>query len=303
MTIVVDSSLCYTGTYLHKGEPMKRAMSVFITVLIVITMAGCSIPAATDTTPPISPAATADDTTAAVLPTPTATLSAAATPTAPEGTPVPTLTPKPEPLPDPLTITERTLVYSNDYIYVNIRYPEISGMADEAAQSGINEQVYANLQDKAHEIESSSEEDAASSPHAEYSIDSNYQIKRNDGGILSIRINISYYNGGANTGSDCAFINVINTNPAQQPALENLFAPGADYTTVLNERISTLIAADPYGSDYNFESVSSSQWYYLTDTSLVIVFERYTIAPGAAGEPEFAIPLSELSDILIPELL
>lgn len=277
---------------------MKRAISAVISVLIMIAMAGCSVPAATDTTPPVSPTVTADDTTATVLPTATSTLLAAATPTVVEGTPVPTLTPKPEPLPDPLTITERTLVYSNDYIYVNIRYPEISGMADTALQSDINEQVYAYLQDKAHDIESSSQEDAESDPHAEYSLDSNYQIKRNDGGILSIRININYYNGGASTGSDCDFINVINTNPAQHPVLEDLFAPGVDYTTALNERISAVIAADPYGSDFNFESVSSSQWYYLTDTSLVIVFQRYSIAPGAVGEPEFSIPLAELSAIL-----
>lgn len=277
---------------------MKKAICAVISVLIVIAMAGCGLTVTTVTTAPASTTAKAEET-PTVLPTATAALSTAPTPTAAEGTPVPTPTPKP----DPLTVTKRTLAYSNDYIYVSASYPEISGMADTAAQSGINTQVYAYLQDMAHNIEAGFEINNPDGSYGNYTMESNYEIKRNDGGILSIRINIIYYNGGASTGSDCVFINVINTNPAQQPTLAELFASDADYMTVLNERISAMIAADPDKEIFDFRGISSSQWYYLTNTALVVVFEQYSIAAGADGEPEFSIPLADLAGILNPDIL
>jgi hypothetical protein len=242
--------------------------------------------------------------TPAVIPTATTALSAAPTPTVAEATPTPTPTPVPTPTPkpEPLTVTGRSLVYSNEYIYVNVRYPEISGMADGAAQSGINSQVYAYLQDMAHDIEAGYKINNPDESFGTYTMESEYEVERNDGGILSIRINTIYYNGGASTGSDCAFINVVNTNPVQQPTLAGLFAPGTDYTTVLNQRVSAMIAADADSEVYDFSGISASQWYYLTDTALVLVFEQYAIAPGADGEPEFAIPLAELADMLNPDI-
>lgn len=271
-----------------------RMISAIIAALMLTMMAGCSVPAGANATPAVS-GTVKTEATPTITPSTASDVPASAIPTiAPEESPAPTPTAKP----DPITVTERTLVYSNEYVNVNMRYPEIAGMADAVVQGGVNEGVAVYLQDMANNIETSSEEDAASGPHGVYAIESNYDIKRNDGGILSIRINISYYSGGANTGSDCAFINVINSDPAQQPVLADLFAPGTDYATVLNESISALIAADPYADSVAFEGVSSSQWYCLTDTALVIVFPRYSIAAGMYGEPEFSIPLAELSAIL-----
>ncbi len=281
-----------------------RTISAVIAILLLAILAGCSIPAGVVTTPPASDTPNGSETAAAtpstvVISTPTVIPTTAPGET-PVTTPAATLAPTPSPLPDPLIVTERTLIYSNEYIDVDIRYPEISGMEDAAQQSGINEGVSVYLKDMATELETRSEETAASGEHGVYTIESSYAVKRNDGGILSVRISISSYGGGANTSSDSAFINVINSDPAQQPKLAELFAPGADYMTVLNNRISALIAADPYADMFSFTSVSSSEWYYLTDTALVIVFPRYAITSGVYGEPEFSVPLADLAGMLNP---
>ena len=99
------------------------------------------------------------------------------------------------------------------------------------------------------------------------------------------------------------FINVINTKDAAQPTLADLFTEGVDYTTAINNEINTIIQNDDFMAEsVNFETVSPTQWYYLTDTSLVIMFPRYEIAAGVIGEPEFIIPLENLTRILIPEV-
>ena len=266
--------------------------------LLLVMAAGCSLPAAANTS---QAAATPEETLSAPETTPFATPVMSAEET-PSETPAVSLEPTPEATPvQPLTVTEGKIVKSNADVSVNAVYPVISGMADPAVQSGINEQVRVWGQDEANRIETGSQ--AVGHPHEPYTFESAFQVKRNDGRILSIRIQLSYYNGGANTGSEAAFINIINTSPAQQPTLSQLFLAGADFAAVLNGRINAMIADNPDAEMFDFHGISSSQGYYLTPTSLVIVFERYSIAPGVVGEPEFVIPFAELGDILIPEVL
>jgi len=203
----------------------------------------------------------------------------------------------------PPTVGSRRLDYSNDYIKVDITYPEISGMRDQAAQSAINERVFNELKSKAQAIEAQAEQDAKESKlRVKYSIDAGFSVERNDGRVLSIQIDISTYEGGANVGTDSIFINVINKEEAIQSTFSELFVNGADYMSVINEKINAQIANHSESEMFDFQTVSSDQWYYLTDTALVVVFSRYAITPGVYGEPEFVIPFDEISDILISDV-
>lgn len=203
----------------------------------------------------------------------------------------------------PVDISARTLDYSNDYIDVDITYPEISDMRDEAAQNAINDTVFNDLMSKAKAIETQAEQDARESKlRIKYSMDAGFSVARNDGRLLSVQIDISTYQGGANVGTDSMFINVINKEEAIQPTFSKLFVDGADYTAVINEKINAQIASHPESEMFDFQTVSSDQWYYLTDTALVVVFPRYAITPGVYGEPEFVIPFDEISEFLIPDV-
>ena len=279
-----------------------RIIFLVMAVLVMAVTAGCGIPDGTESSEAETTAAaeTASTPTALISATPELTAEETAT-TAPE-TPTETVaaTPTATAQPEPLTVSEGTLVYSNEDVSVGVVYPVISGMTDVVVQSGINTGVLSYLTDKANEVETEAAD--AADPHGTYTFNADFEVKRNDGVVLSIYITISFYTGGANVGSEAAFINVINSNPAQQPTLDELFTEGADYATVLNGKITTIIAAMDDADAYSFTGVEPHGGYYLTNTSLVIVFPRYTIAPGVYGEPEFVIPLAELSDILIPEL-
>ena len=49
----------------------------------------------------------------------------------------------------------------------------------------------------------------------------------------------------------------------------------------------------------SFEKISSDQNFYInSDGNVVICFDKYEVAPGAQGSPEFVIPNELIADIL-----
>jgi len=49
-----------------------------------------------------------------------------------------------------------------------------------------------------------------------------------------------------------------------------------------------------------FENISEEQSFYITsDNKLVIAFDKYEVAPGYMGNPEFVIPTEIIADILV----
>ena len=51
--------------------------------------------------------------------------------------------------------------------------------------------------------------------------------------------------------------------------------------------------------DWNFEAIAPDQHFYFNDAgNLVLVFDKYTVAPGYMGTPEFEIQRELFADIL-----
>ena len=86
--------------------------------------------------------------------------------------------------------------------------------------------------------------------------------------------------------------------------LEDLFAEGSDYISVISENIKTQMkeqmAADEgviYFLDnddmpeFNFQGITEQTNFYFNEKNeLVIAFDEYEVAPGSMGAPEFVIP-------------
>jgi hypothetical protein len=197
-------------------------------------------------------------------------------------------------------VSERIIQYENEYIRVDIHVPEISGMRSAALQGHVNDHAYTEMEELAARSEEDAREDAMSP--GQYYINSGFTVYRNDGDFLSICERVEYYSGGANVGKKIIVFNLKNSEPGVWMLLEDLFVPGTDYIDEINEEVDALIAADPHGADYSFSTVYFDSWFYITDTELVIAFPPYEIAPGAYGEIDMAIPLSNFGDMLIPEL-
>ncbi len=274
-----------------------RKLVIVLVIIVMICCAGCIhiVPTGQSATPEPSGQQSQLQTQAATLqPSQPQTPQPTAQPSQSQ-TPQPT-----QPQPQPLMVIEMYIQYSNADIDVDITYPEISGMQDATLQSNVNTNIHDGLATIAAETESAAQSDPA--PVGKYFVNVHFDVMRNDGVFLSICEEVEEFTGGAHSAISCIFINLLNTQPGQSVAFEELFTSGADYMTPVNSAINAIIAADPHGSDYTFSTVAADQWYYLTDTELVVVFESYSIAPGAAGMPEFRIPLADLNAVLIPPL-
>ena len=59
---------------------------------------------------------------------------------------------------------------------------------------------------------------------------------------------------------------------------------------------------DEMMGDENFSNIDKNQSFYITkDNQLVIAFDKYEVAPGYMGNPEFIIPSELLKDVLVSD--
>jgi|GEM_PF-2146036 len=196
-------------------------------------------------------------------------------------------------------VTGGSLRYSNEYINVDVSYPVISGLADEAMQRDLNARIFSDLKSAAERIEADSR---GCGEAQQYYYEARFEVMRNDGAILSIREETCYWDGGAQETAGSMFINCLNTMPGRALSLPDLFLSGADYAGRLNGAIEKAIGSGPDADDYSFSGVSGETGFYIGADALGIVFEMCSIAPSTMGEPEFRVPLSELQDMLIPQI-
>jgi hypothetical protein len=93
-------------------------------------------------------------------------------------------------------------------------------------------------------------------------------------------------------------------------ALPDIFVEGVDpYTTlqplvaaILTEQLGDMAAPEMIAAGTAPVPENYQNWA-LTADSLNIYFDEYQVAPGAAGPQVVAIPLSELTDVLLPQYL
>lgn len=140
-------------------------------------------------------------------------------------------------------------------------------------------------------------------------MDSTYTTLRNDGELLIVRF-ITTLNVGGSSEYFRYFILDMRTGKVLE--LSDLFTPESDYVSVVSSEILRQMTekvnageADyfiPGGiwdeSDW-FKAIEPDQNFYLNDNNqLVIVFEKYEVAPGKEGVPEFTVPTEVLDGIL-----
>lgn len=127
----------------------------------------------------------------------------------------------------------------------------------------------------------------------------NYEIKTNERGILSLNLIVYSFTGGAH-GMTTVQSLTFDTKTGKQYALKDLFKPNSHY----EEKISAIISKKIKDWDIQllepFKGIRSDQDFYIADTSLVIYFQLYEIAPYAWGFPYFPIPILDLQDIILP---
>ena len=143
-----------------------------------------------------------------------------------------------------------------------------------------------------------------------------YQLEAQIGNIISISAYLGGSAGGVGWGGTEG--HVFDLDTGKKLGLSDIFKVGKNrYMDVIYDYISWEIAAniakdgddcgylfdDPYyGEGYDmirYFHDEKPDAFYLTDDSLVVLYEKYEIAWGAAGPQFFFIPFASIADILI----
>lgn len=186
---------------------------------------------------------------------------------------------------------------NGDRTHENIRLPEISG-TDEI--KGLIQEINDDITKKASEKMQIFEKDSSEIVDAHFSLSVDYDVVTDTDDWFTLKFMISESSGSSNL--EQTFYH-IDKKHYRRVTLSNLFKKDFDYVTVFSdyvyERIKEEMAASSEvmywtkekSSYFKYEGITADQnFYFNNDGDLVIVFDKYQIAPGSMGCPEFVIP-------------
>lgn len=186
--------------------------------------------------------------------------------------------------------------------------PQVSGLSDKELQDKLNTQFKEN----AKEIIAAYEKDAAElkkefpGEEVHMSVMSDYTVRTDNDKVLSLDVYIFTASGSSNTVHN--FYN-IDKQTGKLITLKSLFKDNSDYVKVLSDYIRGEMKrrnAEEEGmfwidgeSDFDgFKEIRPDQGFYINDKgNIVICFDKYEVAAGAQGCPEFEIPQDITADI------
>ncbi|WP_411348659.1 PdaC/SigV domain-containing protein [Paenibacillus sp. WLX2291] len=190
----------------------------------------------------------------------------------------------------------------NDYTNINIVYPVVSGLDNTAAQTAINKALKAHFDEFLAAVQKQAKEfGAPTNKDMSYEIDGGYKVTYNQNGVISFLLTDYQFLGGAH-GDDILTGMTFSLKDGKPVKLDDLLKSNTSYRQDLKKLLQADIRkhADDMGvslEQFNDLSKSSSKYldnYYLTDSGFNVFFQKYDIAPGAAGNPEFEFTFSQL---------
>ncbi|HEY4391986.1 MAG TPA: DUF3298 domain-containing protein [Paenibacillus sp.] len=206
-----------------------------------------------------------------------------------------------------VTFKTKTLSSDSPYLKANVKIPVVEGLKDNHYELEMNDIIERNAEKAIKDWEKEAEDGAKQAKannyeFHQYELYINFEVKSQGSSsdqpqqLLSFVVNQEGFSGGTSAPVQY-FYNVWNKTEAERVTLEGLF--GADYKNMLDKQIREQMAKHPenYFAD-EFKGIDAGQEenFYVKDGKAVIVFPKYSIAPGAAGTPEFTVALPDSSD-------
>lgn len=173
-------------------------------------------------------------------------------------------------------------------------------------QNSLNEK-YLKENKKLYEEFNKEIEDLKAAGGGHLGVDSGYEVKTDNDSILSIRRYVVNTVGSSSTTfqydtidkqeqvlitlpslfKDDSYIKIISQNIKEQ--MQQQMEKDKDKYYWLNDEMID-----------NFEKIKQDQGFYISNNGkLIISFDKYEVAPGYMGNPEFEIPTELLSEVLV----
>ncbi|MGF6355108.1 hypothetical protein ABIE27_003022 [Paenibacillus sp. 4624] len=201
-------------------------------------------------------------------------------------------------------VTSKKLHSSEKWLKADVTIPVFQGLADTKYQDQLNDIIESHASKDLAKWEKAAAEAATSAKKNGYTMHP-YQLliqyeltsDGSDNGLVSLKITTE----GTRMNNPETLVDTYNfTNEAEakRVALEDLF--GSKYPSILDAHIKSAIAADQelyFKGEDGFQGVHPEQSFYVKDGHAYIVFQKYSIAPGSTGTPEFAVKLPDQKDV------
>ncbi|SFC48565.1 DUF3298 and DUF4163 domain-containing protein [Clostridium uliginosum] len=219
-----------------------------------------------------------------------------------------------------IQVVENSSNTSSEYFKENIKSLEFKNGNNEQKINLLNQKINEDITPLINQIKTISKEDfdmyGQEHPTFPYEINSDYKITNNSNSLLSLYRDFYSYTGGAH-GNTLRSAYTIDKEKEELLYLNDLFAKGYDYKTIINGEISKQISITPENyseGGKEFKGISDKQNFYIEEVTpikeenvnkkdnltkeynLVIYFQQYEIAPYCFGIPEFKIPLNLFGD-------
>lgn len=199
-----------------------------------------------------------------------------------------------------IQVKEVVLTANTKNLDTNIKVPQIEGMLDTKYQDQMNDSILSHAQEDLALWEKDADEAAAAFKkegleYHPYELTVVYNLKENGSGNPAGMISLVVTTQGATGGTGMPRVdtyNVFNKEQAQRMTLSDVL--GDDFKEKVNAGVLTKIKANPENYfEEDFKGISEDQGFYIENGEVVVVFPKYSIAPGSSGNPEFHFSIAD----------
>ncbi len=193
-----------------------------------------------------------------------------------------------------VSIESKNLKEDIEYIQSNINIPVIT-YEDKDIQDKINKDIQDDVNIYYEEVKKQAKNlhDALQITNIKFISEVDYEVKKNEGNLLSMIITKYTYSGGAHGFTENIPYN-YDLRDGKNVKLNDLFEDEIDYIQILNDEINRQINEEikknpEYKDMIYFKTIDKSQPFYIKDNNLTLYFGLYEIAPDVAGIIELEI--------------
>jgi len=197
---------------------------------------------------------------------------------------------------------------TGDNLKITLKYPKISGMADQKIQNELNvlfeqKAIHAKKQGLKCAVVLSKAEYEGTKLCESYL---DYKIGYNQNGLLSVVFSDYQFAGGAH-GSTLQSSYTFDLQTGEDLTLSKILDDDKNYTTYIDSMIRNEIDKKVATGDLfelvTFKSIGKNPAFYLAEEGIVFYFQQYEYFPYAAGIQEFVIPYSVLKGMIIKTMI
>ena len=137
------------------------------------------------------------------------------------------------------------------------------------------------------------------------SLDVKYTLISQIDELWSFKFDFSFYSdGAAHPGLNSTTLN-YDLAQGRELALSDLFLPNSNYLETISNYCITELRKQPFADVFTTEgalpTLDNYRNWNITPKGLMITFDAYQVAPGAAGPQTVIVPYDQLKNLIAPE--